>query len=292
MELIIATRKSKLAQVQADRVIELLNNKEKIKARKLLMVTEGDRRLDVTLDKIGGKGVFTKNIEIALLEGIADAAVHSMKDVPFDLGEEFELVAMPEREDVRDAFISRQGISFNNLKSGAKIGTSSIRRGRFLMEIRNDIEIVPIRGNVQTRLEKMNMEKLDGIILAVAGLKRLSLEHIITDYFDPSFFLPAIGQGALGVECLKNSKVKDYFKGLDSVETRIEVEAERSFMKALNGDCHSLIGAYTKLEGNDIYMIGAYEVDNKIVKKDILGKIEDNIEIGRLLAKKILDSGR
>lgn len=292
MELIIATRKSKLAQVQADRVIELLNNKEKIKARKLLMVTEGDKRLDVTLDKIGGKGVFTKNIEIALLEGIADAAVHSMKDVPFDLGEEFELVAMPEREDVRDAFISRQGISFNNLKSGAKIGTSSIRRGRFLMEIRNDIEIVPIRGNVQTRLEKMNMEKLDGIILAVAGLKRLSLEHIITDYFDPSFFLPAIGQGALGVECLKNSKVKDYFKGLDSVETRIEVEAERSFMKALNGDCHSLIGAYTKLEGNDIYMIGAYEVDNKIVKKDILGKIEDNIEIGRLLAKKILDSGR
>ncbi|MDS0524257.1 hydroxymethylbilane synthase [Clostridium sp. SHJSY1] len=292
MELIIATRKSKLAQVQADRVIELLKNKEHIDAKKLLMVTEGDRRLDVTLDKIGGKGLFTKNIEAALIEEKAHGAVHSMKDVPFDLEEEFELIAMPEREDVRDAFISREGINFKDLKSGAKIGTSSIRRGRFLKEIRSDIEIVPIRGNVQTRLEKMNQEELDGIILAAAGLKRLNLEHIITDYFDPTIFLPAIGQGALGVECLKSSKVKEYFKRLDSIETRIAVEAERSFMKALNGDCHSLIGAYTKLEGSDIYMIGAYEVNNKIVKKDIRGKIEDRIELGKNLAQRILEDGR
>ncbi|MBD7911651.1 hydroxymethylbilane synthase [Clostridium cibarium] len=292
MELIIATRKSSLAQVQADRVIELLKNKEHIDAKKLLMVTEGDRRLDVTLDKIGGKGLFTKNIETALLEEKAHAAVHSMKDVPFDLAEEFELIALPEREDIRDVFISREGINFKNLKSGAKIGTSSIRRGRFLKEIRSDIEIVPIRGNVQTRLEKMNEQKLDGIVLAAAGLKRLNLENIITDYFDPRIFLPAIGQGALGVECLKRSKVKEHFKRLDSIETRITVEAERSFMKALNGDCHSLIGAYTKLEGTDIYMIGAYEVNNKIVKKDIRGKVEDNIEIGKILAQKILGDGR
>ncbi|WP_143316194.1 hydroxymethylbilane synthase [Clostridium sp. HBUAS56017] len=292
MELIIATRKSSLAQVQADRVIELLKNKEHIDAKKLLMVTEGDRRLDVTLDKIGGKGLFTKNIETALLQEKAHAAVHSMKDVPFDLAEEFELIALPEREDIRDVFISREGINFKNLKSGAKIGTSSIRRGRFLKEIRSDIEIVPIRGNVQTRLEKMNEQKLDGIVLAAAGLKRLNLENIITDYFDPRIFLPAIGQGALGVECLKRSKVKEHFKRLDSIETRIAVEAERSFMKALNGDCHSLIGAYTKLEGTDIYMIGAYEVNNKIVKKDIRGKVEDNIEIGKILAQKILGDGR
>lgn len=292
MELIIATRKSKLAQVQADRVIELLKTKEHIDAKKLLMVTEGDRRLDVTLDKIGGKGLFTKNIETALIDEKAHAAVHSMKDLPFDLEEEFELIAMPEREDVRDAFISREGINFKDLKSGAKIGTSSIRRGRFLKEIRSDIEIVPIRGNVQTRLEKMNEQELDGIILAAAGLIRLNLENIITDYFDPRIFLPAIGQGALGIECLKKSKVKEHFRRLDSVETRIMVEAERSFMKALNGDCHSLIGAYTRLEGSDIYMIGAYEVNNKIVKKDIQGKIEDNIEIGKSLAQKILENGR
>lgn len=290
MELIIATRKSKLAQVQTERVMDLLKKSQNIDSKKLLIVTEGDRRLDVTLDKIGGKGVFTKEIEYALLRKEADAAVHSMKDVPFLLGEEFELAAIPEREDVRDAFISREGIPFSELKKGAKIGTSSIRRMALLKSMRSDLEIVPIRGNVQTRLQKMNDEGLDGIILASAGLKRLGEEKIITDYFDPTIFLPAIGQGALGIECLKDGVNKEYFKKLDSIDVRIEVEAERSFMKALNGDCHSLIGAYTKIEGNNLYMLGTYMVNGEIVKKDIYGKIEDNIELGKELAKKILAS--
>lgn len=290
MELIIATRKSKLAQVQTERVMDLLKKSQNIDSKKLLIVTEGDRRLDVTLDKIGGKGVFTKEIEYALLRKEADAAVHSMKDVPFLLGEEFELAAIPEREDVRDAFISREGIPFSELKKGAKIGTSSIRRMALLKSMRSDLEIVPIRGNVQTRLQKMNDEGLDGIILASAGLKRLGEEKIITDYFDPTIFLPAIGQGALGIECLKDGVNKEYFKKLDSIDVRIEVEAERSFMKALNGDCHSLIGAYTKIKGNNLYMLGTYMVNGEIVKKDIYGKIEDNIELGKELAKKILAS--
>lgn len=290
MELIIATRKSKLAQVQTERVMDLLKKSQNINSKKLLIVTEGDRRLDVTLDKIGGKGVFTKEIEYALLRKEADAAVHSMKDVPFLLGEEFEITAIPEREDVRDAFISREGIPFNELKKGAKIGTSSIRRMALLKSMRSDLEIVPIRGNVQTRLQKMNDEGLDGIILASAGLKRLGEEKIITDYFDPTIFLPAIGQGALGIECLKDGVNKDYFKKLDNIDVRIEVEAERSFMKALNGDCHSLIGVYTKIEGNNLYMLGTYMVNGEIVKKDIYGKIEDNIELGKELAKKILAS--
>ena len=290
MELIIATRKSKLAQVQTERVMDLLKKSQNINSKKLLIVTEGDRRLDVTLDKIGGKGVFTKEIEYALLRKEADAAVHSMKDVPFLLGEEFEITAIPEREDVRDAFISREGIPFNELKKGAKIGTSSIRRMALLKSMRSDLEIVPIRGNVQTRLQKMNDEGLDGIILASAGLKRLGEEKIITDYFDPTIFLPAIGQGALGIECLKDGVNKDYFKKLDNIDVRIEVEAERSFMKALNGDCHSLIGAYTKIKGNNLYMLGTYMVNGEIVKKDIYGKIEDNIELGKELAKKILAS--
>ena len=255
MSLIIATRKSKLAQVQTERVMELLKEQQNIDSEKLLVVTEGDKRLDVTLDKIGGKGLFTKEIEIALIEGKADGAVHSMKDVPFQLAEEFELVAMPEREDVRDAFISRKGINFSELRQGAKIGTSSNRRAALLKEIRSDLEIVPIRGNVQTRLKKMEEQELDGIILASAGLKRLGMEEIITDYFDPNIFIPAIGQGALGIECLKNSKNKEYFKALDNKMVRLEVEAERSFMKALNGDCHSLIGAYSIIEGSKIYMI-------------------------------------
>ena len=291
-ELIIATRKSKLAQVQTERVMELIKEKENINLKKLLVVTEGDRRLDVTLDKIGGKGVFTKDIEYALLDKRADAAVHSMKDVPFSLGDEFEITAIPEREDVRDAFISKDGIPFKELRKGAKIGTSSIRRKALLKELRSDLEIVSIRGNVQTRLEKMNSENLDGIILASAGLKRLVLENLITDYFNPEVFLPAIGQGALGVECLKEGVNREYFKNIDNKEARIEVEAERSFMKALNGDCHSLIGSFTKIEGKDLYLLGVYQINGKIVKKDIYGNKEDNIQLGKELARKIINSGR
>ena len=155
MNLILATRKSKLAQKQTETIIAMLKEKQKIDAKKLLVVTEGDKRLDVTLDKIGGKGLFVKEIEFALLEGKAQGAVHSMKDVPYELAEDFELVAMPEREDVRDVFVSRDGISLKNLRKGAIIGTSSIRRAAKLRKIRSDLNIVPIRGNVGTRLEKM-----------------------------------------------------------------------------------------------------------------------------------------
>lgn len=292
-ELIIATRKSKLAQIQTERVMELIKRKEDcLSLKKLLVVTEGDRRLDVTLDKIGGKGVFTKDIEYTLLEKKADAAVHSMKDVPFQLGDKFEIIAIPEREDVRDAFISREGVPFKDLRKGARIGTSSIRRKALLKELRSDLEVVSIRGNVQTRLEKMNSENLDGIILASAGLKRLGLENLITDYFNPEIFLPAIGQGALGVECLKDGVNREYFKKIDNEETRIGVEAERSFMRALNGDCHSPIGSFTKIEGKHLYLLGVYQINGKIIKKDIYGNKEDNIELGKELAKKIINNGR
>lgn len=288
MELIIATRKSKLAQVQADKVIELIKEKNNISAKKLLVVTEGDRRLDVTLDKIGGKGLFVKEIEYALLNKEAHAAVHSMKDVPFELPEDFELVAIPERDDIRDVFVSSNGVHFQDLKEGAVIGTSSIRRAAMLKELRSDLNIVPIRGNVQTRLEKMKNENMDGIILAAAGIKRLGLEDIITYYFDPKKFLPAIGQGALGIEALKNGEYNNYLKKLDNKEVRIAVEAERSFMKELNGGCHSVIGVYSEIKNNDLYMIGTFDVGGKIVKKDVLGSKDENIELGFKLAQKIL----
>lgn len=288
MNITIATRRSKLAQLQTEIVGNLLKEKESVEYKKLLIVTEGDKRLDVSLDKIGGKGLFTKDVELALINGMADAAVHSMKDVPYEIGEEFEIAAIPKREDVRDVFISNNGEHFKNLKNGAKVGTSSIRRGSLLKQIRPDLEIVPIRGNVQTRLEKMKTNKLDGIILASAGLKRLEMENIITDYFNPMEFLPAIGQGALGVECLKNCKIKEVFNSINDNETRICVEAERSFMKALNGDCHSLIGAYSKIEGNTLYLIGTCIVGGEIVKSDITGSIDDNIQLGNKLAEKLL----
>lgn len=288
MEIIIATRKSKLAQVQADKVIELIKEKNNISSKKLLVVTEGDKRLDVTLSKIGGKGLFVKEIEYALLNKEAHAAVHSMKDVPFNLPEGFELVAIPEREDIRDVFVSRNNIHFEDLKKGAVVGTSSIRRAAMLREIRNDLKIVPIRGNVQTRLEKMKNENMDGIILAAAGLKRLNMEDIITDYFDPKIFLPAIGQGALGIEALEGSEYNPYLKKLDNKEVRLAVEAERSFMKELDGGCHTVIGVYSEIKNNDLYMIGTFDVGGKVVKKDILGNKEENIELGIKLAKKIL----
>lgn len=288
MELIIATRKSMLAQVQADRVMELIKENSGLDSKKLLVMTEGDKRLDVTLDKIGGKGLFVKEIEIALANGEAHGAVHSMKDVPFLLPEGFELVAMPERDDVRDAFVSQHNIKINELRKGGVVGTSSIRRAAQLRELRPDLEIVPIRGNVQTRLEKMKNQNMDGIILAAAGLNRLGIADIITDYFDPEIFLPAIGQGALGIECLINGENNKFFKALDNKEVRVNVEAERSFMRALNGGCHTLIGAYSQVKGNDLYMIGTYSVNGKIVKKDIIGNKENNIEIGIKLAEKIL----
>ena len=288
MEIIIATRKSKLAQVQADRVMQLIKEKNNISSRKLLVVTEGDKRLDVTLSKIGGKGLFVKEIEYALLNKEAHAAVHSMKDVPFELPKGFELVAVPEREDIRDVFVSRNNIPFEELKDGAVIGTSSIRRAAMLREIRKDLKIVPIRGNVQTRLEKMKNENMDGIILAAAGLKRLNMEDIITNYFDPKIFLPAIGQGALGIEALEDGEYNTYLKKLDNKEVRISVEAERSFMKELNGGCHTVIGVYSEIKDNDLYMIGTFDIGGKIVKKDILGSKEDNIELGIKLAKKIM----
>lgn len=288
MELILATRKSALAQTQTETVMKLLKDKENIDSKKLLVVTEGDKRLDVSLNKIGGKGLFTKDIEIALLEKRAHAAVHSMKDVPYEMGEDFELIAMPEREDVRDVLVCSSGLKLDQLPNGAIIGTSSIRRAAQIKSIRNDLNIVPIRGNVGTRLEKMKNEGMHGIILAAAGLKRLGMEDIITEYLNPEIFVPAVSQGALGIECLKNGEYNKYFRELDNKDVRVTVEAERSFMRELNGGCHSLIGAYATLDGNDIYIIGTYEVNGTIVKKDILGKKEDNIELGRKLAQKIL----
>ncbi len=289
MSLIIGTRKSKLAQWQADRVITLLKEKFPEETfEKLLVLTEGDKRLDVTLDKIGGKGLFVKEIEMSLLNKTSHGAVHSMKDVPYDLAEDFELVAIPERNDIRDAFVSMNGVHFNELRKNARIGTSSIRRAAQLKLLRSDLEIIPIRGNVQTRIEKIEKENLDGIILAAAGLKRLEMESIITDYFDPTIFLPAVGQGALGIECLKNGVNNSFFEALDNKIVRMRVEAERSFMKELNGGCHSLIGVYSEIKDKDLYLIGTYEVGGKIIKKDILGSLDEHIELGKSLGRKII----
>lgn len=286
----IATRKSRLAQVQTEFVMELIEKTHNIKCEKVLTDTLGDKRLDVTLDKIGGKGLFIKELEQLILDGHAEAGVHSMKDMPYELPEGFIVAAMPIREDVRDAFVAINGVKFKDLKKGARVGTSSRRRASQLKVLRPDIEIVPIRGNVQTRIDKIKKENLDGIILASAGLKRLGMEEIITDYFEPDEMIPAIGQGALGIEIHESCKDKEVFTSLDNYEVRVCVEAERSFMAALKGDCHSTIGAYATLKDNTINMIGIYEVDGNLVRKEVTGSVSENIKLGEELASLILNS--
>lgn len=289
LNLKLATRRSKLAQVQTDLVINLLKEKYNSSCEKILIETLGDKVLDLSLEKIGGKGVFVKDIEDVLLDKKADAAVHSMKDVPYEIPKGFEIVAMPYREDVRDAFVSMNGVPFSKLRNGAKIGTGSKRRAAQIKYLRPDVEIVPIRGNVQTRIDKIERENLDGIILAAAGLKRLNMESIITEYFNIQDVIPAIGQGAIGIEVEQHSATKEIFENLDNTDIRTCVEAERSFMRILNGDCHSTIGAYATIDGEYLYMIGIFEVNRRLVKKDIEGKREDFIKIGEKLAKKIVD---
>lgn len=290
MKLKIATRRSRLAQVQTESIMKLLKENYNIESEKLLIETIGDKRLDISLSKIGGKGLFVKEIEMALLEEGADGAVHSMKDVPFEVPEMFEIAAVPVREDVRDAFVAMNGIHFTELRKGARIGTSSNRRAAQVKLLRPDLEIVPIRGNVQTRIDKIERENLDGIILAAAGLKRLDMEKIITDYFAVDGIIPAVGQGALGIEIKKNSINGEVFKKLNYNEARICVDAERSFMRTLGGDCHSTIGAYAELAGSLMNIIGIFEVGQELVKKDISGNKEDYIELGEKLAKKILNA--
>lgn len=290
MRLKIASRKSKLAQIQTEIVMKMLKEKYNILSEKVLMNTMGDKLRDVSLSEIGGKGLFIKEIEDALIKDETDAAVHSMKDIPFDVPPSFEIIAVLKREDPRDAFISSTDISFKNLKKGAVVGTSSNRRSAQLKCLRPDIRIVPLRGNVQTRIRKMKDQNLDGIILAVSGLKRMNMDYMITDYFKLDEMIPAVGQGALGIEIKKGNKNEKILKSLSDYESEICVEAERSFMRRLNGDCKSTIGANALIQGNIMYITGIFYINNRLIKKDISGNKEDYIYLGRKLAEKIIEA--
>ena len=290
MELILATRKSALAQTQTETVMKLLKDKENIDSKKLLVVTEGDKRLDVSLNKIGGKGLFTKDIEIALLEKRAHAAVHSMKDVPYEMGEDFELIAMPEREDVRDVLVCSSGLKLDQLPNGAIIGTSSIRRAAQIKSIRNDLNIVPIRGNIDTRIRKIEDENLDGIVLAAAGLNRAGLNHHISYHLPVDIMIPAPAQGALALEIREDdSNMEEIISHIKDEMTEIQVAAERGFLRGVNGSCHIPIGAYWDVDGENISLTGLYgdEEGNNLITKTISGKASEAREIGLQLAKLI-----
>lgn len=246
----IATRKSALAVAQTTLAANaLVSANPGLEYELVPMTTEGDRRLDKSLASFGGKGVFIKELEVALLEGRADIAVHSLKDMPAEVMPEFKLAAVLKREDPRDAFIAKagvDGVKFMDLPAGSRIGTGSIRRVVQLKALRPDLEYVPIRGNIQTRLSKL--EELDGVVLAAAGLKRMGLADQVTEYFDIDKVLPASGQGILAVETLakENSAVDAILSRVNDAPTYCIAVAEMAFLKALNAGCQFPVASFAE----------------------------------------------
>ncbi len=254
----IATRKSPLALWQAEHVAERLKKAfPELKTELVKMVTKGDKILDAPLAKIGGKGLFVKELEQGMLDGTADIAVHSMKDVPVEFPEGLYLAAILDREDPTDAFVSNNYKSLADLPNNAKIGTSSLRRQCQIKEKFPDAEILSLRGNVNTRLAKLDAGEYDAIILASAGLKRLGMGSRITQCLDTGISLPAIGQGAVGIECRVNdAEINSYLKQLQDEQTTIRVTAERAMNERLNGGCQVPIAGFAEIQGNALFMRG------------------------------------
>ncbi|WP_218948449.1 hydroxymethylbilane synthase [Acinetobacter sp. YH16057] len=291
----IATRQSPLALWQAEHIrarLEALH--ANLKVELVTFVTQGDKILDTPLAKIGGKGLFVKELEAALLDGRADLAVHSMKDVPMALPEGLSLAVICEREDPLDAFVSNTYNSFDDLPQGAKVGTSSLRRKCQILKQRPDLEIIDLRGNVGTRLSKLDAGNYDAIILASAGLKRLGLAERIRHTLEPVVSLPAVGQGALGLECRSQDQaVLDLILPLMHAETNSCVRAERAFNSYLEGGCQVPIAGYATLENGQIHLEGRVgSVDGQtLLKAQQVGLPEQAEQLGVKLAQDLLTQG-
>jgi hydroxymethylbilane synthase len=291
----IATRKSPLALWQAEHVAELLERAfPEIKTELVKMVTQGDKILDAPLAKIGGKGLFVKELEQGMLEGSADIAVHSMKDVPVEFPEGLHLAAILSREDPTDAFVSNRYSSLNELPPNAKIGTSSLRRQCQIKEKFPDAEIISLRGNVNTRLAKLDANLYDAIILASAGLKRLGMAKRITQSLDTSVSLPAIGQGAIGIECrVADVEINKILSALHDAETGLCVSAERAMNARLNGGCQVPIAGFARKEGEQLFMRGLVgNPDGSVLyRAERSGGLDQAEAIGRLIAEDLLAQG-
>lgn len=294
-KVIIGTRGSALALWQANWVkSELEKRYPDIEVSLTKIKTTGDKILDVPLAKVGGKGLFVKEIEEALLEGRVHLAVHSMKDVPTFFPEGLHLRCITEREDPRDAVFSRNKVKLLDLPKGAKIGTSSLRRQSQLLHLRPDFEILQLRGNLDTRLKKLDDGHFDAIILAGAGVKRLGWADKITEILSPEVSLPAIGQGALGIETPTNDKyINDLVAFFDHPETSYAVRAERALLKRLEGGCQVPIAAYGTLSGETLTLKGLVaSPDGKtFVKDSVTGPRENCEKLGVELAERLLKMG-
>ncbi len=293
--IVIATRKSPLALAQARWVAQRLQAHQpglEVELKKI--VTQGDKILDVALAQVGGKGLFVKEIEEALLRGEADLAVHSMKDVPAELPPGLVIAGVSQREDVRDALVSRKGLGLAQLPQGARLGTSSLRRGAQLAALRPDFEIISIRGNVQTRLRKMEELDLDAVILASAGLSRLGLAELITERIPVHTLLPAVGQGALGLECREDDQdTRRLVLGISDPAAAAAVEAERAFLARLEGGCQVPIAGYAVVEGADLAFSGLVaSLDGKrVIRGQGRAKREQAANLGRQVAEDVLARG-
>jgi hydroxymethylbilane synthase len=291
----IATRKSQLALWQAGHVAGLLRRAHAgLEVELVPMVTQGDRIQDRSLAAIGGKGLFIRELEVALEEHRADIAVHSMKDLPSDLPAGLTIAAVLERADARDALLTASAGRLEDLPRGARVGTSSPRRQAQLLAARPDLKIDALRGNVDTRLRRLDGGDMDAIVLACAGLIRLGLESRITARLDPKMFLPAVAQGVIGIECRgADSRTLALVTVLESRETRIVMDAERAFAHRLGGSCQSPIAAHARLDGGTLLLDGlvAEPDGSRLVRDTASGSIGDPAGLGRLLAERILDAG-
>jgi len=291
----IATRSSPLALWQAEEVSRrLLDLYPELVVELVTMKTRGDKILDAPLAKVGGKGLFVKELEAGMLEGRADIAVHSMKDVPVEFPEGLELALIMAREDPRDAFVSNHYDSLEALPDGARVGTSSLRRQTQIRERFPRLELDWLRGNVNTRLAKLDAGDYDAIILASAGLKRLGFEQRIRACLEPEISLPAIGQGAIGIECRSDDEaVQSLIAPLADRETTLRVQAERAMNERLEGGCQVPIAGYAVLEGDDLWLRGLVgEPDgSRVLRAEIRGPASDAIELGTRLAEQLLEQG-
>ena len=295
MELRIGTRGSQLALFQANWVKEkLIEAHLGLTVTLIKIKTTGDKIQNAPLAKIGGKGLFVKEIEEALLEKRIDLAVHSIKDVPTEFPQGLHLSVITQREDPRDVFISRDGKGLKDLPQHAKIGTSSLRRQAQLLHFRSDFELVPLRGNLDTRLKKLKTMNLDAIVLALAGVKRLGLEENITEIIPTDISLPAIGQGALGIETrLNDKKVEEPIQFLNDKDSWIAVSAERAFLKKLEGGCQVPIAAFARTVGTTLQIDGLVgTIDGKrLIRHHREGPIEKAESLGVELAEILLNKG-
>jgi len=287
--LVIATRGSQLALWQAqwvERKLSALGHNIRIE----VIRTTGDKITDVPLAEVGAKGLFTKEIEEALLDGRADLAVHSLKDLPTELAAGLTLAAIPRREDARDAIV---GTRLSLLLPGAKVGTSSLRRSAQLRKLRPDLEITSLRGNLDTRLRKLDAGKYHSIVLAAAGLTRLGWQDRITEILSPEVVCPAVGQGALAIETAVDSPGLEACRPLDHLPTRLAVTAERSLLAALGGGCQVPIGAHSTLDGDRLNLMAVVVSPDgsDCVRGERAGAAADAERIGRELAESLLGAG-